>query len=331
VIHRLKLVASIASCAAALAFAPAFAQAQAVPADYPNKPVTIVVAFSAGQSGDILARALGESLFNIWKKPLIVDNKPGAGGTLGTKVAAKLPADGYNLLLGSSGPLAIGPHMYKDAGYDPRKDFTPIMNVAGVAQVLVTGANSPYKTVQDVIKAAKANPGRLTYASGGSGSTQHMTMELFKQMAGIDMVHVPYKGSAPAYPDVMANSVDLMFDSSPAAVPFVKGGQVRVLAVSTDKRIPSLAEAPTMIEAGVPGFNVLGWLGIVAPAGLSPALQAKLNADLKKALDTESVKKQMANLGMIVVGNTPREFAKYIDSEYAKWGNVVKASGAKAD
>ncbi len=313
--------------AAAICALPALARAQGRADGYPNKPVTIIVPFAAGQSGDVLARILSEPLGKAWGKTLVVDNKVGAGGTIGSQFVAKAAPDGYTLLLGSSGPMAIAPNLIKNAGYDPRKDFTPIMNVAGVAQALVVPANSKYRTVQDLVADARARPGQLSYGSGGNGSTQHLTMEMLKQRAGISMVHVPYKGTAPAYTDLLGGQLHTLFDSAPGVVPFLQGDRVRVLAVSTAKRMPSWPDVPTMAESGFPDFDVLGWLGIVAPKGLDPAIQKKLNDDLKVALASESVKATLTRLGMIAVGSSPEEFGKYIDSELTKFGDVIKKGG----
>lgn len=320
---------TLATALVALCAAPALSWAQADA--YPSKTVTLVVPFTAGQSGDILARILADALGKQWGKGVVVDNKPGAGGALGSQTVMRAPADGYTLLLSSSGPIAIGPHLNKSIGYDPRKDFTPIMNVAGVAQALVVPASSKYRNVQDFIASAKAAPGKLNYGSGGSGSTQHLTMELFKQRAGIDIQHVPYKGSAPAYTDMMGGQIEAIFDSVPSAVPFVKSGQMRVLAVSTAQRDSTLPDVPTVAESGLRGFDVLGWLGIVGPKGLNPAIRDKINADLKKALATDAVKEKMAKIGMQPVGGSPDDFGKYIASEYARWGDVIKTGDIKAE
>ena len=312
---------SFLQSASVLSALPLAAHAQG---DFPNKPVTIVVPFAAGQSGDVLARLLGEGLTKIWGKTLVVDNKSGAGGTLGSQFVKAAPADGYTLLLGSSGPMAIAPHLIKNAGYDPRKDFTPIMVAAGVAQVLVVNANSPIRTLKDLVAAAKAKPGKVTYGSGGNGSTQHLTMEYLNDVAGIDMLHVPYKGTTPAYNDLFGGQIDALFDSQPGVMPFLQAGKARVLAVSTAQRVPSLPDVPTVAESGYAGFDVLGWLGIVAPKGLDPAIQRKLNEDFKKALALDTVKANLARLGMISVGNSPEEFARYIASEYDKFGTIIK-------
>jgi tripartite-type tricarboxylate transporter receptor subunit TctC len=306
---------------------PMGAIAQNSAENFPSKPVTMVVPFTAGQSGDVLARLLSDPLSRAWGKAMIVDNKTGAGGAIGTQYVAKAPPDGYTLLLGSSGPMAIAPNLVKNVGYDPRRDFTPIMNVAGVAQALVVPANSKYKTVQDLIADAKARPGKLSYASGGNGSTQHITMEMLKQRAGISMVHIPYKGTGPAYTDLIGGQIDVLFDSAPGVFPMLQGERVRVLAVSTAQRMPAWPSVPTVAESGFPGFDVLGWLGIVAPKGLDPAIQRKLNADLKAVLALESTKASLNRLGMISVGNSPEEFGKYITSEMAKFADVIKKGG----
>ena len=328
--HRRRLMSSVAAVALAAALAPATTWAQARPAGYPAKPVTIIVPFVAGQSGDVLARVLGEPLGRLWGQALVVDNKGGAGGTLGSRAAAAAPADGYTLLLGSSGPLASAPNLYANTGYNPR-ELTPIMNVAGVAQALVVPASSPYKTLADLLAAAKASPGKLSYGSGGVGSFQHLTFELLKQRTGTHVTHIPYRGSAPAYTDLIAGQLQAMFDSLPAVLPHAKAGKVRVLAVSTAQRVPQLPDVPTVAESGVAGFDALGWLGIVAPRGVDPAIRDRLNADLKTVLADDAVKTRLTNLGMIVIGNSAPEFGRFIDSELTKWGSVIKAAGIVAE
>ena len=328
--QRRRLIPSLAAIALAAAFAPAGSWAQARPAGYPTKPVTIIVPFAAGQSGDVMARVLGDPLAKLWGQSLVVDNKAGAGGMLGSRAAAAAPADGYTLLLGSSGPLASAPNLYANAGYNPR-ELTPIMNVAGVAQALVVSADSPYKTLADLLAAAKAAPSKLSYGSGGVGSFQHLTFELLKQRTGSQVTHVPYRGSAPAYTDLIGGQLHAMFDSLPAVLPHAKAGKVRVLAVSTAQRVPQLPDVPTVAESGVPGFDALGWLGIVAPKGVSPAIRDRLNADLKTVLADEAVKTRLTNLGMIVIASSAPEFGKFIDSELTKWGSVIKTAGIVAE
>ena len=328
--QRRRLIPTFAALAFVAALAPVATLAQARPAGYPAKPVTIIVPFTAGQSGDVLARVLGEPLSKLWGQALVVDNKGGAGGTLGSRAAAAAPADGYTLLLGSSGPLASAPNLYANTGYNPR-ELTPIMNVAGVAQALVVPANSPYKTLGDLLAAAKAGPGKLSYGSGGVGSFQHLTFELLKQRTGVHITHIPYRGSAPAYTDLIAGQLQAMFDSLPAVLPHAKAGKVRVLAVSTAQRVPQLPDVPTVAESGVAGFDALGWLGIVAPKGVDPAIRDRMNADLKTVLADEAVKTRLTNLGMIVIGSSAPEFGKFIDSELTKWGSVIKSANIVAE
>lgn len=327
--NRKSLLRPLPSLLLALCLAP-MAAAQTRPAGYPTKPVTIIVPFAAGQSGDVLARILGEQLGRLWGQPLVVDNKGGAGGTLGSKAAAAAAPDGYTLLLGSSGPLAAAPNLYSNAGYDPR-ELTPIMNVAGVAQAFVVPANSKYRTLQEFIAAAKATPGKLSYGSGGVGSFQHLTFEWLKQRSSINVLHVPYKGSSPAYTDLFGGQIDAMVDSLPAVMPHVTSGKARVLAVSTPRRVPQLPDVPTVAESGLPAFDALGWLGIVGPKGIDPSIRERLNADLKTVLAMEAVKSRLEGLGMIVLATSTADFDKFIDSELAKWGAVIKTGGIKAE
>jgi tripartite-type tricarboxylate transporter receptor subunit TctC len=305
--------------------------AQAQTDNYPTRPVTLVVPFPAGNSGDVLWRTLGEALGKEWGKPLVVDNKPGSGGALGAQLVMKAPADGYTLLHGSSGPIAIGPHLNKSVTYDPRKDFTPIMLVAGVTQAIVVRTDSRFKTVQDLMAYAKTNPGKLNYGSAGTGSTQHLTGELFKQRAQVFITHVPYRGAAPAYTDLLGGQVDFVVDSISSAVPFVQAKQMRILAVSTAKRDPVAPDAPTLAESGLAGFDVLGWMGLVGPAGMSPAVRDRINADVKKAMQSDSARQTFAKLGMQPIGSSSEEFRRYIESEYKRWGEVVKSSGIQPE
>lgn len=316
------LAAAVLGCS----LAPNALWAQARPVGYPVKPITVIVPFAAGQSGDVMARVLGEHLSRVWGQPLVVDNKAGAGGALGSRTAAAAPADGYTLLLGSSGPLAVAPNLYSNPGYNPR-EFTPIMNVAGVAQALVVPANSRFRTLEEFIAAVKAEPGKLSYGSGGVGSFQHLTFEMLKQRSGANVLHVPYKGSAPAYNDLFGGQLAAMFDSLPAVLPHVKSGRGRVLAVSTAERVPQLPDVPTVAESGFAGFDALGWLGIVAPKGLDPGIRERLHADLKTVLANEAVRSHLTSIGMIVLATSPDEFGRFIDAELKKWGQVIKAGG----
>lgn len=305
---------------------PAMAMAQGTEARFPTRPVTIIVPFAPGQSADILARVLGDWLSRHWGQPVLVENKGGVGGLVGSMAASRASPDGYTLLMGSTGPLAISPQLSKAPSYDPRKDFSPIIASAGVPQMLLVPANSGYKSVRDLIGAAKASPGKLSYGTGGTGSLAHLTMELFKQRAGVDLVHIPYKGAGPAYTDLLSGRLDVMFDTTPAAIKFVKAGQLRFLAASTSTRTAAAPEVPTLNEAGLPGFDVLGWLGVVAPAGLSPAIQEQLNASFGQALKAPEVRQRLEALGLTPLGGSPSEFGKYIASEYEKFRGIIKAA-----
>lgn len=312
----------------ALAASAALPRAQAQAADdYPARAVTIVVPFAAGQSGDILARLLAEALGRQWGgKTFLIDNRGGAGGAVGSLAVVRAAADGYTLLMGSSGPIAIAPQVSKTAGYMPLKDLTPIINLAGVPQMMVVAANSHYKSLQDLIDAAKKAPGKLSYGTGGTGSLAHLTMELLKTRAGIDITHVPYKGASPAYTDLIAGRLDVMFDTTPAAIGFVRSGQLRFLAASTIKRTPIVPDVPTVSEAGVPGFDVLGWLGFLGPAGLPPAIVQKLNAGWNRSLQEPAIRARLENLGLAPIGGTPEEFRKFLEADYEKFGAVVRSA-----
>lgn len=322
---------TVCRSAALLLASPALALAQNSEAQFPSRPVTIIVPFAPGQSGDILARVLGEWLGKLWGKSVLIENKGGVGGLIGSMAAARAAPDGYTLLMGSTGPTAISPQLSKAPSYDPRKDFTPIVAAAGVPQMMLVAASSKYRTVQDVIDDAKRNPGKLSYGTGGKGSLAHLTMEMFKHRAGIDITHIPYKGAAPAYTDLLAGRLQVMFDTTPAAIGFVKSGQLRFLAASTSKRTAAAPEVPTISEAGLPGFDVLGWLGILAPAGMNSALQQRLNRDFQKALEDPGVRQRLDALGLTPIGGSPEEFRKFIESEYEKFGTAIKTSNITAD
>lgn len=310
---------------------PGLALAQSPAADFPSRAVTIIVPFAPGQSADILARVLGEGLTKLWGKPVLVDNKGGAGGSIGSLAAKRAAADGHTLLMGSTGPISIAPQLSKSAGYDPRKDLTAVVAVAGVPQMLIVQNESKYKSMKDVIEDARKNPGMLSYGTGGTGSLAHLTMEMFKHRAGIDIKHIPYKGAGPAYTDLLAGRLQVMFDTTPAAIGFVKSGQLRFLAASTAKRTPAAPEVPTIDEAGLPGFDVLGWIGLLAPAGLNPALQRRLNQDFRKVMDQPNVRQQFDSLGMTPIGGSADEFSAFIVSEHEKFSKAIQAAKITPD
>ncbi|MEY3740503.1 MAG: putative secreted protein [Pseudomonadota bacterium] len=303
------------------------AQAQTTNEQYPSRPITMVVPYPAGQSVDILARIMGEGLTKYLNQPVIIDNKGGAGGTIGSKYLIKMAPDGYTLSMNASGPLGIAPHLFKEANYDPRQDFTPIMAVAAVAQTLVVSSKSNIKSVQDLIQAAKDKPNGLNFGSPGNGSTSHLTQEMFKQQANIKMQHVPYKGGPAAITDLLGGQIDVLFEASPLVLPFIQRGDLRALAVSTSTPLQTLPGVPTISSQGLPNFEAVGWMGIVGPAGMSSGSVNALSAALQKSLTDPAIKSKLDTTGMLIIGGSPQDFGKFIRSEYDKWGAVIKASG----
>ncbi|GKS99243.1 tripartite tricarboxylate transporter substrate binding protein [Acidovorax sp. SUPP3434] len=323
--HRRTLLAAALVVAATAAVPTAFAQA------FPNKPITIIVPFAAGGTTDILARVIGQGLSAELGQSVVVDNRAGAGGNIGGQMAARAPADGYTLFMGTVGTHAINAALYKKMPFDPVKDFAPLTRVANVPNLLVANPNQPYKTVQELIAYAKANPGKVNFGSSGSGSSIHLSGELFKSMAKVDMQHVPYKGSAPAVTDLLGNQIGIMFDNMPSAIQHVRSGKLRPIAVTTAKRSPELPDVPTIAEAGVPGYEATSWFGMFAPAGTPAPIVAQLNKALVKVLSQPETKKKLADQGAEPVSETPEQFAAFIQAESAKWGKVVKESGASVD
>ncbi|PZX34606.1 conserved hypothetical protein, UPF0065 [Cupriavidus phytorum] len=308
-----------------LAAAPA---AMAQP-QYPSKPIRLVVPFSAGSATDILARIIGTKMAEGGAYQIIVDNRPGAGGTLGATAVAKAAPDGYTLILVSVGH-AINATLYPKLAYDTVKDFTPVSLVATVPNVLVVNAGSKYKAVRDVVTAAKAAPGTLNFDSAGSGSSTHLSGEMFKLQAGIDIVHIPYKGTGEALTDVMAGRGDMMFAPTVSAMPFVRQGKLRALAVTTARRSSSLPDIPTVAESGLPGYAFDSWFGILAPAGTPKEIVDTLNAEIGKALAAPDVRERLAAQGAEPKRSSPQEFASYIQAEIGKLAPVIRQSGALA-
>lgn len=296
---------------------------------YPAKPIRLIVPFSAGSATDILARIIGGKLGEGGQWQVVVDNRPGAGGTLGATTVAKSPPDGYTLILVSVGH-AINATLYSKLGYDTLKDFAPVSLVASVPNVLVVNAASPYKSMRDIVAAAKAKPGTLNFDSAGSGSSTHLSGEMFKMQAGIDIMHIPYKGTGEALTDVMAGRGDMMFAPTVSAMPFVKQGKLRALAVTTPARASALPDVPTVAEAGLPGYAFDSWFGILAPAGTPKAVIQTLNTEIGKALASPDVRERLAAQGAEARGSTPQEFASYIQAEIGKLAPVVKQSGVRA-
>jgi len=297
---------------------------------YPTKAIRIVVPFPAGGTSDILSRAVGQKLTEEWKQPVIIDNRPGAGANIGAEIVVKSPPDGYTLLAAST-IHTINPSLYRKLAYDPVKDFTPITLIAATSQVLAVHPSLPVKTVKELVAYAKKRPGEINYSSAGSGSQPHLTAELFKSRTGINIVHVPYKGAPPAMTDLLAGHVALSFATSPSAVPHVKAGKLRALAVSTAKRISALPDVPTIAEAGVPGFEASGANGLVGPAGMPGPVVEKLNAAVVRIVKEPAMSKFLSEQGADPFTTTPAEYAAYIKSEVAKWAKAVKDSGARVD
>ena len=298
---------------------------------WPSKPIKWVVPFAPGGTTDILARTIGEKLTLALGQPVIIENKPGAGGGVGAEFTAKSAADGYTIMGGTISTHAINASLYKGLPYDPVKDFVPITLIARVPNMLVVNPDIPAKNVTELITLLKANPGKYSFASSGNGTSQHLSGELFKSMAGVDMQHIPYKGSPPALQDVVGGQVAMTFDNITTAWPLAKGGKLRALAVTTAKRSAVAPNVPTLSESGLAGYEVGSWQGVFAPAGTPPAIVKRLNAEIVKIINMPDVKEKLIGLGAEPVGNTSEEFAALVKTEVVKWAEVVKQSGAKVD
>ncbi len=329
--RRLVLATALLAAGAAL---PAAAQQAA----WPTKPVRMVVPFAPGGTTDILARAMAVELTKAFGQPFVVDNRAGAGGNIGADIVAKAAPDGYTILMGTVGTHAINKWLYEKMPFDPVKDFAPISLVAGVPNVMVVNAEKAraqkIASVKDFIAYAKANPGKLNMASSGNGTSIHMAGELFKTMTGAYMVHFPYRGSGPALMDMVGGNMDVMFDNLPSAMQQIKAGKLTALAVTSAQRSAALPDVPTVEQAGGPalkGFEASSWFGLLAPAGTPPEVVNRIQQEVAKAIKTQDVSDKLLAQGAIPSGNTPQQFAAFIDAELKKWAPVVKASGAKVD
>ena len=298
---------------------------------FPSKPIKIVVPYSPGGTTDLLARTIGKHLSDTWKQPVVVENKPGVNGMIGSDLVAKAPADGYTLGIASPGSHAANASLYPNITYDTVKDFTPVTLAVSAPLVLVAHPSLNVKNVKEVIQLAKAKPGEISYASGGAGSSQHLAMELFNHAAGVKMTHVPYKGSAASYVDLIGGRVTLEFDALPSAMQHVRAGKLVALAVASSSRVPFLPEVPTVAESGVPGYESSAWYGLVAPANMPADILAKLNAEIVAALKKPEIADILTKAGVIVVASTPEQFATHIKNEVAKAGKIIAAANIKAE
>jgi len=303
----------------------AFAQA------WPSKAIRVVVPFPPGGGTDIIARETTQKVAAATGWTFVIDNKPGAGGNLGVDAVAKAPADGYTIVLGQTSNIAINPSLYTKLPYDPQKDLAPIVLIANAPLVMVTGTNSPLKTLSDAVNAAKAKPGQVNFASPGNGTVAHLTEELFQKAAGIKTQHVPYKGANQALTDVISGNVELYMSSVPTLLGQIKQGKLRALAVTSARRVDDLPNVPTINESGYKGFDAVTWFGLLAPAATPKDVIAKLNAEFNKALKLPELGKRLGDEGADIAGGTPEEFAALIKGDIPRWGKVVKESGAKVD
>jgi tripartite-type tricarboxylate transporter receptor subunit TctC len=298
---------------------------------WPTKPIKWIVPFAPGGTTDILARTIGEKLATALGQPVVIENRPGAGGGVGAEFTAKAPPDGYTIMGGTISTHAINASLYKSLPYDPVKDFAPITLIARVPNMLVVNPDIPAKNVAELIALLKSSPGKYTFASSGNGTSQHLSGELFKSMAGVDMQHIPYKGSPPALQDVVGGQVTMTFDNITTAWPLAKGGKLRALAVTTAMRSPIAPDVPTLAEAGLAGYEIGSWQGLFAPAGTPPEIVRRLNVEMVKIINMPDVRDKLIGLGAEPVANTPEEFSALVKTEVVKWAGVVKQSGARVD
>jgi tripartite-type tricarboxylate transporter receptor subunit TctC len=326
VISKWKLRLGCAFAALAVASGPALAQQP-----YPNKPIRLVVGFPPGGGVDIIARAISHELGTELGQPIVIDNKPGAGGNLAAEQVAHAPADGYTLVIGAVSTFAISASVYRNLHYDVLKDLAPVAVVASVPNVLVVNSAVPAHNVRDLIALAKKTPGRINFGSAGTGTTVHFAGELFKSMADIDIVHIPYKGAAPAMNDLLGGRVQLMFDFLSAAAPHIRDGKLRALGVTSAKRSPLMPDVPTIAEAGLPGYQVLGSFGVLAPAGTPPEVIQRLNRAIAKVVEEPQVKKRLLASAATPEHATPEEFAATLKTEVAKWAKIVDKTGVRLD
>ncbi len=298
--------------------------------NYPARPVRAVVPFTAGSAADSLARVIGQKLSESWNQQMVIDNRTGANTIIGTEAVAKAPPDGHTMLLANIS-LAINPALYNKLPYDAIRDFTPVSLTAAILVVLVVHPSLPVKSIKELVALAKARPGQINYASGGNGSAQHLPMEMLRLATGINIVHVPYKGLGPAFNDVLGGQMQMMFTGVSNVVQYAKSGQVRVLATGSLKRSPALPDVPTLVEAGVPGFEFDAWAGYLVPVGTPKDIVAKLHGDITGALNAQGVREKLTAFGFDVIGGTPEQFAKLITNDIARFGKLIKEAGIRTE
>ena len=327
---KLSGVAGLALMMASIVTTTAFAQTSAAASNYPNKTIRIIVPFTPGGSTDILARAIGIELGKAWGQSVIVENIAGAGGSIGADKVAKSAGDGYTLLMGHIGTLAVNPSLYPDLPYQPLRDFSPVAWVARVPNVLVVHPSVPAKNVKEFIALAKAKPGQLNYGSGGNGSAANLATEYLKVQTNISLLHIPYRGTAPAVTDLLGGQIQVLFTGAPAVIGQIKSGQLRALGVSSPQRLDSLPDVPTVAESGYKNFEADQWYGVVAPKGIPPEIVAKLNAQINRALQSPELKNRLNNEGAVATPSTPEVFGKLIQTEIARWKPVISSGRVTA-
>jgi tripartite-type tricarboxylate transporter receptor subunit TctC len=298
---------------------------------WPKRPVKIIVPFPPGQAADIITRIVAEKLSPVLGQQVIVDNRPGAGAAIGTEIGAKSPPDGYTLLAGGSAALAINPHLYKKLGYDTPRDFAPVTQLVDIAEVFVVTPGMNAKGLKELIALAKQRPGQINYGSSGSGSTSHLVTAALAQRAGIDLVHVPYKGAVPALTDLITGQVLLVAETPPTVIPHIQAKKMRPIGVSMIKRVPQLPDVPTVHEQGLKGYDLKTWTSIVAPIATPPAILDRLSVEIQKIIAQPEVNKRIFEMGFIPLGSTREQFGAFLASEYASWAKIVQASGAKVE
>jgi len=325
--HAIRLL-SLSCMAILIVVAPLSSSAQS---SYPNRPISFIVPYGAGGSADSRSRQLAQKMSVTLKQPIIVDNKSGAGGNIGTEFISRATPDGYTIGMGNFAPMAVNKTLFGNLRYDPEKDLSPVILIEKGPLVLVVNNNSPYKTIRDIVNAAKAKPGVLTFSSGGIGGTHHLSAELFEQTADIQMIHVPYKSGSAALTDLMAGNVDIMFDQMYSAIPSIKADKLRPIAITSKKRSPLLPNVPSFSEVGYPKVEILNWQGIIVPKGTPRAIIDQLNAAANEALKDPQLRDLMLSQGNEIGGGSPAEFAALIQSESAKWSAAVKAANIKPE